>query len=90
MQATSKRGLWVTRNAVSFGWDLKKACHAAGLTRKGPRSSSLCKDGRDLLKTLKDVSSRCPQKSRRSEVRFALWYASVSRAGDGKSDKILL
>ena len=38
-----------------------------------------------MLKTLKDASSRCPQKSRRSEVRFALWYASVSKAGDGKS-----
>lgn len=41
-----------------------------------------------MLKTLKEASSRCPQKSRRSEIRFALWYASVSRAGDGKSDKI--
>ena len=76
------------RNPSSFGWDSKNACHAAVRTRNGPRSSSLCKDERDVPKTLKDASSRWPQKSRRSETRFALWNASVSRAGDGKSSKI--
>ena len=42
-----------------------------------------------MLNILKDASSRCPQKSRRREVRFALWYASVSKAGDGKSNEVL-
>ena len=41
-----------------------------------------------MLKILKDASLRCPQKSRRSEVRFALWYTRVSRAGDSKSNKV--
>lgn len=40
---------------------------------------------RDLVNTEKTESSMCPQKSRLSETKLRLWYASVSRARDGGS-----